>query len=99
MNINEANQHYLYITENNNMLKGFFWRNYDKNHKETFKKILRALKTNKKLEFKLTRQWMNCKEKKRIVYIEFFGVYKEFWSNLGFNTTKDFNEYHNLFKQ
>jgi hypothetical protein len=96
----QLNQHYLYITENNNMIKNpFFWRNYDKNDKIHFKNVLRALKTNKNLEFKLKREWMINAEKKRIVYIKFSGIYKKFWSNPGINSAKDFENYHNLFKK
>jgi len=97
MNTEQLNQHYLHIVENNNMIKQqFFWRNYDKNNKIHFKNILRALKTNKNLEYRLKRKWMICNEKKRIVSIEFFGVYSDFWTS---PNSKNFEKYCNLFKQ
>ena len=53
MNIEQLNQHYLYIAQNNDLVKNpFFWCNYKKNDKIHFKNALRALKTNKNLEFK-----------------------------------------------
>jgi len=95
MDIEQTNQHYLYIIENNDMVNNpFFWRNYDKANKIHFKNVLRALKTNKNLEYRLKREWMMCTEKKRVVSIEFFGVYKNFWT-----TAQDIEKYHNLFKQ
>ncbi len=95
MNIEQTNQHYLYIVENNDMVKyPFFWRNYDKKNKIHFKNVLRALKTNKNLEYRLKRTWITCTEKKRVVSIEFFGIYKDYWT-----TAQDIEKYHNLFKQ
>jgi len=97
MNTEQLNQHNLHIVENNNKIKQrFFWRNYDKNNKIHFKNILRALKTNKNLEYRLKREWMICNEKKRIVSIEFVGVYSDFWTS---PSSGNFEKYCNLFKQ
>jgi hypothetical protein len=88
--------HYFYILENNDKQKSkFFYKINATNsflNKQDFKNFINFLKTQKKLKWKLKKAWCISPANKRILYIEFGGLYANFW-----NTGKGLKDYHDLF--
>ena len=92
--------YYYYILENNDRTKKFYYKINEDNYflnKQDFKNFINFLKTQKKLEWKLKKEWCISTAKKRILYIEFTGLYAGFW-NKESNCVSS-NDYHNLFKK
>lgn len=87
--------YYYYILENNDCTKKFYYKINEDNYflnKQDFKNFINFLKTQKKLEWKLKKEWCISPANKRILWIEFGGLYANFW-----DTGKGLKEYHNLF--
>lgn len=88
--------YYCYILEHNNKHEHkFFYKINETNsflNKQDFKNFINFLKTQKKLKWNLKKEWCMSPTNKRILWIEFSGLYSEFWS-----TGKGLEDYHNLF--
>jgi hypothetical protein len=88
--------YYYHILENNDKHKHKFFYKINKTNsflnKQDFKNFINFLKTQKKLQWKLKKEWCISPANKRILYIEFGGLYANFW-----NTGKGLKDYHDLF--